>query len=319
MSKVTIVMYHYVRDLEHSRFPQIKGLTVESFKNQIRYLKKHYTFVTMQQCIDAVYSGLDDFPDNAALLTFDDGYIDHYTNVFPILDQNGIQGSFFPPVMTILENRILDVNKIHFLLASVADISKIISDINGALLQYKNEYSLEEPSRYFKKLAIPSRFDTAETIFVKRLLQRELPENLRGIITDMLFRKYVTNDTKSFARELYMDPGQLAVMKNNGMFIGAHGNNHYWLNTLSDEQQKDEIKKSSVFLSFLGVPEDQKVMCYPYGAYDDRLIARLKKQNFKLGITTKPEIAILDKEHAFQLNRLDTNDIPKNVDAAKDS
>ena len=75
-------MYHYVRDLKHSSFPGIKGLSIESFKNQIEYLNKHYTFVTMQQCIDTVYFNSDDFPEDAVLLTFDDGYTDHYTNVF---------------------------------------------------------------------------------------------------------------------------------------------------------------------------------------------------------------------------------------------
>lgn len=311
MSKVTIIMYHYVRDLKHSRFPEIKGLPIDSFKEQIDYLSKHYTFVTMQQCIDMVYSDGETFPDNAVLLTFDDGYIDHYTNVFPILDFHGIQGSFFPPAMTILDNEILDVNKIHFILASEPDRTKIIDDITIELLTFKDDYSLEDPISYYRKLAVPSRFDDSETIYIKRILQRELPEELRHNITEKLFRKYVTEDTETFARELYMNTDQLKCMANNGMFIGAHGNNHYWMNTLTDRQQEDEIVKSSEFLSLLGVSADERVMCYPYGAFDDRLISVLKKHDFKLGLSTEPEIAILDKEHAFQLDRLDTNDIPK--------
>ncbi len=304
-------MYHYVRDLKHSRFPEIKGLSIDAFKNQLEYLGKNHTFVTMQQCIDTVYSGSDNFPDNAVLLTFDDGYIDHYTNIFPILDFYGIQGSFFPPAMTILDHKVLDVNKIHFILASEPNRSKIIDDITMELLAYKDEYALEDPFFYYKKLAIASRFDDAETIYIKRLLQRELPEVLRIIITDKLFQKYVTSHTESFARELYMNPDQLKCMAKNGMFIGAHGNNHYWLNTLTDEQQEDEITKSSNFLTFLGVPDEERVMCYPYGAFDHRLILLLKKHGYKLGLSTKPETAILDREHAFQLDRLDTNDIPK--------
>jgi hypothetical protein len=60
-------------------------------------------------------------PERALLLTFDDGYADHYQTVFPLLDRLGLQGSFFPPARAILERRVLDVNKIHFLLAGVAD------------------------------------------------------------------------------------------------------------------------------------------------------------------------------------------------------
>jgi hypothetical protein len=51
--ELTIVMYHYVRDLAHSRYPAIKGLDLELFKGQISYLQKHYNFVTVEQVIAA--------------------------------------------------------------------------------------------------------------------------------------------------------------------------------------------------------------------------------------------------------------------------
>jgi len=53
MKNLTVVMYHYVRDLKHSRYPDIKGLDVSLFKDQIAYIKRHYTPVTMQEVIDA--------------------------------------------------------------------------------------------------------------------------------------------------------------------------------------------------------------------------------------------------------------------------
>ena len=84
---LTVVMYHNLRELEHSRFPEIKGRTVDQFNGQLEYMQKHYTFVTVEELI----AHLDDeggrLPRNAAILTFDDGYIDHFPNVFPILDQ----------------------------------------------------------------------------------------------------------------------------------------------------------------------------------------------------------------------------------------
>jgi hypothetical protein len=39
---VTIVVYHYVRDLERSRFPAIKGLSVERLRRQHDYMQTHY-------------------------------------------------------------------------------------------------------------------------------------------------------------------------------------------------------------------------------------------------------------------------------------
>lgn len=91
---VTIVMYHFVRELVHSRYPEIKGLTVEGFKGQLEYIKRHYNIIKMQDLLAAISSKDLIMPPRAVLLTFDDGYIDHYTNVFPLLSNAGLQGSF---------------------------------------------------------------------------------------------------------------------------------------------------------------------------------------------------------------------------------
>ena len=42
--QLTVVMYHYVRDLKHSRYPAIKGLDVSLFKGQVSFLKKALQF-----------------------------------------------------------------------------------------------------------------------------------------------------------------------------------------------------------------------------------------------------------------------------------
>ena len=73
---LTIVMYHYVRDLRHSRYPRIKGLDVADFVQQLAYLKRHYTIISGYDLIDIVTRG-SPLPSGAALLTFDDGYTDH--------------------------------------------------------------------------------------------------------------------------------------------------------------------------------------------------------------------------------------------------
>ena len=43
--KLTVVMYHYVRDLQNSRYPQIKGCDVRLFKEQIKFLQKHLSLI----------------------------------------------------------------------------------------------------------------------------------------------------------------------------------------------------------------------------------------------------------------------------------
>ena len=98
--RLTVIMYHYVRELPYTRYPEIKALLTTEFKEQLAYLKKHYTFVTVSDCLSALQNE-HDLPSDACLLTFDDGYIDHFITVFPILEENEIQGCFFPPAKAI--------------------------------------------------------------------------------------------------------------------------------------------------------------------------------------------------------------------------
>ena len=141
-----------------------------------------------------------------------------FVTVFPILEENRIQGCFFPAAKAILVHEVLDVNKIHFLLASAyKHLDQLISDIYACLDKYRSQYQLKSNSHYYSKLAVKGRFDPAETVFIKRLLQVELGEDVRKLITDELFQKYATKDEKSFSRELYMDLDQIRCMSRNGM------------------------------------------------------------------------------------------------------
>ena len=39
-NNIYIVMYHYVREIKNSKFPNLKGLEFEDFKKQINYFIK---------------------------------------------------------------------------------------------------------------------------------------------------------------------------------------------------------------------------------------------------------------------------------------
>jgi len=310
MSNLTIVMYHYVRDLKNSRYPDIKGLDINLFKEQIDYMRKHYHIITMEEVIHSIDNQVK-IPGKSVLLTFDDAYSDQYSNVFPILDKYKLQGSFYIPSKAITEHTVLDVNKIHFILASVEDKSNIVNDLKELVKFYQREYQLEDFDYYYKKLAQASRMDTKEVIFIKRLLQVELVEELRINIVDTLFEKYIGVSEEAFSRELYMNEEQLKHMLRSDHHIGNHGYNHYWWNSLNKEEMSKELDLSINFLEKLGVDINNWTACYPYGSYDNQSIEMLRKRGCKLAVTTEVDIATTNKNTRFIMPRLDTNDIPK--------
>lgn len=160
----------------------------------------------------------------------------------------------------------------------------------------------------------PSRFDTADVIYVKRLLQHALPEAIRDEIVDRLFSSIVSSDEAAFAEELYLDVDQLRQMQRGGMHVGSHGYAHGWLNTMSAEEQEQDIVRSLELLEAVGVRREERIFCYPYGGYDANTLAVLSRLGFKLGVTSRPAVATLGLDPALELPRLDTNDFPKQPD-----
>lgn len=310
MSKLSVVMYHYVRDLKSSRFPEIKGLDFRLFVEQIEYLRRHYQFVTAEdvaQCMD----GGQPLPDKAVLLTFDDAYIDHYTHVFPLLDRMGIQGSFYVPVKAVSENTVLDVNKIHFTLAGQPDKAQLVRSMQHMLDEFRADHAIESFDNLVQKFAKPSRYDTAEVMLIKSLLQHGLPIDIRSRIVDELFVQTVGMDEASFSRELYMSTEQVKTMLRHGMHIGCHGYNHVWWNKLDRAALENEIDKSLSYLFEIGVQPEMWTACYPYGSYDDQAIEALANRHCKFAFTTEVGVAQLRPGNRYKLSRLDTNDLPK--------
>ncbi len=307
MSKLNIIMYHYVRDLKNSRYPNIKGLDYSLFKEQLEFLRKNYNFVTVEEVI-ATFDEKIALPKNAALLTFDDGYIDNFTYVFPLLNKLKIQGVFFIPGKTFSEHVLLDVNKIHFILAS-ASSDLLLRDLFEKLNFYRNEYDIPTNDELFNKYAIDSRWDSKEVIFIKRMLQKVLPEKLRNDISSELFDKHVGISENQFARELYMNFDQIQCMNDNGMFIGLHGYDHYWLANLPKEKMEEDINKALKAMSGI-VNENKWILNYPYGSWNDNVINYIKQKGCKLSMTTEVRVADTDLDNRFLLPRLDTNDYP---------
>jgi peptidoglycan/xylan/chitin deacetylase (PgdA/CDA1 family) len=306
---VTIVMYHYVRDLERSRFPAIKGLSVRRFCRQLDYIQARYTPITIEKLLGSLGSG-EDLPPNPVLLTFDDGYLDHFVNVFPVLAARGIQGCFFPPAQAVLEHVVLDVNKIHFVLAAVPDTGTLLDEVFIWLAEFPSEHALKSRETYLRGVTEEHRYDTREVTVLKRLLQRDLPGQVRAEIVRRLFAKHVTVDEAAFACELYMSMDQIACLRHHGMHVGSHGYTHAWLNHISAEAQTVEIDRSLDFLQRLAVGRNEWTMCYPYGAFNDSLLQILRARQCRLGFTVEARVADLNVDDRLTLPRVDTNDLP---------
>ena len=195
---IYIATYHYVRNIKKSKYPNLKGLEFEEFKKQINFFKKNFNILKPKQFIELLKKKkLPRKP--SILLTFDDGYKDHYDYVFPYLKKNKLQACFYPPVSIVKEKKILDVNKIQFFLSKEKNKKKIIKKIS-VILKKKYNFSLNkfllENKNIINKLK--SKFDDNQTLLIKSLLQKLLPIRKRKFVIDQLFSQIVTSNYKKF-------------------------------------------------------------------------------------------------------------------------
>mgnify|MGYP001244783158 CR=1 FL=1 len=308
MNNLTIITYHYVRPIKNSEYPNLKGLELNGFLKQLDYLQENFSIVKTEEVISAVKYN-DKLPENACWLTFDDGYKDHHKYVMPELLRRNISGAFFPSRMAIQESKILGVNSIQYILANCKNIEGLKLDLNELCLS--NGVLKSELDKHFLKYGEANRFDNETIIYIKRMLQHVLPQNIRNNIITSLFEKYIGISQNEFSKRLYMNIEDLKDLIRNGMFIGSHGSTHRWLNKLSDEEQIKEIKSSLEFLEEVGVRLIDWIMCYPFGGYNEQTISITKKLGAAIGVTIEARTACIGTDNPLKLPRLDTNDFPQ--------
>ncbi len=94
---VPILMYHYISAPPSANDRIRYGLSVppEMFEAQLRLLSNYgFHTITLRELYEYLAIGKT-LPDNPIVLTFDDGYVDNYTNAFPLLRKYGMRGTFF--------------------------------------------------------------------------------------------------------------------------------------------------------------------------------------------------------------------------------
>ncbi len=313
-AQVTFVVYHYVRPLAGSAFPAIRGLEASAFEGQLDYLTRHYQVVPPAAVVEAI-SGRAALPPRAAVLTFDDGYTDHIRHVFPALRARGLSGAFFAPTEAVFDRAMLDVNRIHHVLASVPDAERLVTDIEAGINEARGEFDLRSLADYRRELHVPYHFDTADVGYVKRLLQHALPEPLRARIARAMFARHVTADERAFADELYMSTADLLTLADAGMLVGSHGHRHLWLGRLDREAQADDIDRSLGALNSIGLAGAGFWFCYPYGSHNEDTVSLLADRGCAAAVTTVEGLADCAAGRPYELPRLDTNVFPRTADA----
>jgi peptidoglycan/xylan/chitin deacetylase (PgdA/CDA1 family) len=94
---VPVFIYHHVKNLKPADNATERGLTIlpSQFRAQLQYVKGHGYHTISAAALTAALLGKGKLPSKPVVLTFDDGYRDMYTNVYPLLQRLHMVATFF--------------------------------------------------------------------------------------------------------------------------------------------------------------------------------------------------------------------------------
>lgn len=105
-----VVYYHMVTDKNHSYYFHNKAISPINFRDQIRFLKKHFEIISLNQAIQMAEnkSALK----KKLVLTFDDGFSENYSVIAPVLVDEKVTATFFLITNCIDNNDLMWRNKL---------------------------------------------------------------------------------------------------------------------------------------------------------------------------------------------------------------
>lgn len=307
-SACTVVFYHYVRDVERTSYPGIKALSTGEFANQLDWLEKHFRIID-GPTFERAALGEIALDEPSALLTFDDGFVDHYSAAYAEMRRRGVGGMFFVAGATLQDRpSLLNVHKTHFLLSALG--AERFATVVDAKLK-----GVWAPDPGVAREGI-YRYDEAPDVRAKRLLNYELPYDIADAVLDALFRQHV-GDPEAFARDLYLNAGMIAEMARGGMTFGYHTQSHPVLSRLSRGEQVAELVPGVALIRRL-TGQQRVPFCYPYGfthTYNQDTLDVLAEAGYSVAFNTVREAARLPAASRYEVPRFDTRDVVRQHEA----
>lgn len=278
--------YHRIGDASRCEFDRgVFSCTVGQFEEQVGELKRHFEIVSLERFLHDLDAG-SGFDRRLALLTFDDGYLDNYTVVFPILRAQQVSAAFFLPTAFVGTGRVPWWDEIAWLLRHSARSS--------IRLPWSGEEVSLQPAELERSIrnALSSLKRTRALTMQAGL---DLLRNLSG--ASILWKP---------ASRLFMNWDEARQMRAAGMEFGSHGHSHEVLSHLSAASQREELGRSKEILEG-ALRQPIQSLAYPVGgrhSYNHQTCALARSTGYRIALTLLPGRNPIPLRNPFELTRI---------------
>ncbi|MCC7181502.1 MAG: polysaccharide deacetylase family protein [Acidobacteria bacterium] len=279
--KAVVLMYHRVlTDDELHRSASHPAITVTSttFERQMALLKKRFRVLSLEQFADHLERRVP-FPSSAALVTFDDGWRDNYTNALPVLERYGLPAVVFVPSGYIGTRRVFWQEALVHLLLRAARLAREDSGSRSRLTMLLSRWCLDQ------MLDLPESQLKSGAVAAVGRLKPESKDVRQQLLHDLALELGAATDELADA-DGFIDWEQLHDMSKRGIAFGGHGVDHLLLTQASREEIDREVCGTREFLDHrLGTAVP--TFSYPNGYLNPSIVERVRSAGYRLAFTTR--------------------------------
>jgi peptidoglycan/xylan/chitin deacetylase (PgdA/CDA1 family) len=239
---ILIINHHRVGDASKGRFDrEVFSVTADELDMQIKYFKKHLNVVSGDE-LDDLISGRTRLKRMHVAITFDDGYLDNYTNAFDVLRANQVRAAFFLVPEYVGTSYVPWWDEIAYLVRNTR----------------KQKITLKSPSELTVMLG-----KHREAAIHSVLRHYKQPGNTHGAELLEELRAEAECELPIPGRR-FLNWQEAKEMKSAGMDIGSHTRSHRILGQISPEQQRWELEQSKKEIEEnIGI--EVSTLAYPIG------------------------------------------------------
>jgi len=292
LQDVLILAYHRVKDIDdldaYEFDAELVSASEADFHWQMSFVKKNYNPIRFSDFIDYL-DGKKSLPPNPLIVTFDDGFEDNYSVVFPILKQLDVPATIFISSDYIGKTETFWFDWVVYLLKKAPPGTVHLPDIP-------------------LDLTIDASSDSkisAVDILLGALKQVSNQVRLQTI-KDLERQLGLSQPVEGFAESRPMTWSQVREMSEWGVEFGSHSVTHPILSQLDNDELWHEITNSKqVIAEQTGCTCE--VIAYPVGGactYDQRVLDMVKKSGYRLGTSYRSGVNVLDELESYALRRI---------------
>ncbi|MEO6666732.1 MAG: polysaccharide deacetylase family protein [Nitrospiria bacterium] len=277
--KITVLTYHRVL----SEDDQARGLVQPGmyvgtpvFDMHVKFLKAHYDVIGLNDLIEVWKKGNARSHDRYCVITFDDGWLDGYTNAYPILTHHRVPATMFLPTSYIgtrgwfWTDRLAHVLGRRGVAALLQDGGRDAADLLKAYPSIQGEIT-----RLGR--AGGDAHDALESLIGR--LKAESPERIERFIEGW----YASIGEPPPDERLFVNWEEVREMADHGIRFGSHSATHRILTTISVDEVRNELSTS---LSVLREKTSHwvPVFCYPNGSSNPDISAMVGEAGYDYAV-----------------------------------